>query len=140
MLEGGPQECRHLLERLVLQQPGEQQVAGLQQGDVFVVLHLAGGQQPGRLEVQQGGGDDQELAGLIQRPVLAQLLQTLRMYLMNSSVTVAMATSVMSSWCLEIRPSRRSNGPVKLASRTSKPGFSRRAPVRCRRPVGHGPG
>ncbi len=45
------------------------------------------------------------------------------MYLMNSSVTVASATSVMSSWCLEIRPSRRSKGPVKLASRTSKPGF-----------------
>src|SRR5215207_2381885 len=46
-----------------------------------------------------------------------------RMYLMNSSVTVAMATSVMSSWCLAISPRRRSNGPVKLASRTSKPGL-----------------
>ncbi|MNI81240.1 hypothetical protein D3C73_1378350 [compost metagenome] len=43
------------------------------------------------------------------------------MYLMNSSVTVANATSVISSLCLEMRPSKRSKGPVKLASRTSKP-------------------
>src|SRR5680860_1509840 len=39
---------------------------------------------------------------------------------MKSSVTRARATSVMSSWCLEISPSSRSNGPLKFSSRTSK--------------------
>src|SRR6187402_3172702 len=38
---------------------------------------------------------------------------------MNSSVTCASATSVMSSLCLAIRPSRRSNGPLKLVRWTS---------------------
>ena len=74
-LEGGPHHARHLLERLVLQQPGEEQVAGFEQRDVFLVLHFAGGQEPGRLEVQQGGGDDEEFAGLIKGPFLAQLLE-----------------------------------------------------------------
>src|SRR4051812_31901337 len=40
---------------------------------------------------------------------------------MNSSVTRASATSVMSSLCLAIRPSSRSNGPLKLSRWTSKP-------------------
>ncbi len=39
---------------------------------------------------------------------------------MNSSVTVDSETSVMSILCLEIRLSRRSKGPSKLSSRTSK--------------------
>src|SRR5215218_10159736 len=34
---------------------------------------------------------------------------------MNSSVTCASAIWVMSSWCLVISPSRRSNGPLKLS-------------------------
>ncbi len=63
----------HLLEGLVLQQPGKKQVPGLQQRDVVVVLDLAGRQQPGGLEVQQGGGDDEELAGLVKGPFLPQL-------------------------------------------------------------------
>ena len=60
-----------LLERAVLQQPGEQQVPGLQQRQVLLVLDRAVGQQPGGLEVQQGGGDDQERGGLVQVPVRA---------------------------------------------------------------------
>src|SRR6266487_3643164 len=43
---------------------------------------------------------------------------------MNSSVTWCRATSVTSSLCLPISCSSRSNGPVKLASRTVKPGES----------------
>src|SRR5580765_6480439 len=39
---------------------------------------------------------------------------------MNSSVTEASATSVMSSLCFEISPSRRSNGPSKTSRCTSK--------------------
>ena len=58
--------ARRLLVGLVLQQPGEQQVAGLEQLEVVLVVDLGGGQQPGRLEVEQGGGDDQELAGLVE--------------------------------------------------------------------------
>src|ERR1700722_20144510 len=39
---------------------------------------------------------------------------------MNSSVTLDRDTSVMSSLCLEIRPSSRSNGPSKTSRCTSK--------------------
>src|SRR5262249_40530719 len=39
---------------------------------------------------------------------------------MNSSVTWDSATSVMSSLCLEISPSRRSNGPSNTSRWTSK--------------------
>src|SRR6201999_1048944 len=39
---------------------------------------------------------------------------------MNSSVTVDSDTSVMSSLCLEISPSSRSNGPSKTSRCTSK--------------------
>src|ERR1700735_5904999 len=39
---------------------------------------------------------------------------------MNSSVTFDRATSVMSSLCLEISPSSRSNGPSKTSRCTSK--------------------
>src|SRR5690348_15321583 len=41
------------------------------------------------------------------------------MYAMNSSVTWDSATSVTSSWCLEISVSRRSNGPSKFERRTA---------------------
>ena len=41
------------------------------------------------------------------------------MWAMNSSVTLARAISVMSSLCLLIRPSSRSNGPEKLSRCTS---------------------
>src|SRR5579863_8424031 len=40
---------------------------------------------------------------------------------MNSSVTVDSDTSVMSSLCLEISPSSRSNGPSNTSRCTSKP-------------------
>ena len=63
------EDLRDPLVRAVLQQPREEQVPGLQQGEVGLVLHLGGGQQPGRLEVEQGGGDDEELGGLVEVPV-----------------------------------------------------------------------
>src|SRR5690606_9037184 len=44
-----------------------------------------------------------------------------RMCAMKSSVTRASATSVMSSLCLVMSDSSRSNGPLKLSSRTSNP-------------------
>src|SRR5690606_32728186 len=43
---------------------------------------------------------------------------------MNSSVTLDNATSVMSSLCLEMSCSSRSNGPSKLSSRTLNPAFA----------------
>ena len=55
-----------LLERAVLQQPGEQQVARLEQRDGLGVDQLALRQQPGDLQVEQGRGDDEELAGLVE--------------------------------------------------------------------------
>ena len=75
LVQGVPQQRCDVLEGLVLQQPGEQQVPGLEERHVFLVFHLTGRQEPGRLEVQQRRGDHQELAGLIQGPVAALLLQ-----------------------------------------------------------------
>ena len=56
-----------------------------------------------------------------------------RMCAMNSSVTDASAISVMSSLCLAISPSSRSNGPSKLSRCTSN-GVT--APRRVRTPPG----
>ena len=66
---GGLQLGEHLrdvLERPVLQQPGEQQVADLQQRQVLIVVDLPRRQQPGRLEIEQRRGDDQERGGLLE--------------------------------------------------------------------------
>ena len=68
------QRCRlefgeHLRDMLVgpvLQQPGEQQVADLEQGEVFGVVDFTGRQQSRSLEIEQGGGDHQEGGGLVE--------------------------------------------------------------------------
>ena len=112
----GLEDAGDLLERAVLEQPGEQQVARLEQGEVLLVLDVALGQQPGRLEVEQGGGDEQERRRLLQVPDGPPALTCA----MNSSVTRDSDTSVMSSLCLEIRLSSRSKGPSKLSRLTSK--------------------
>src|SRR5690606_23324438 len=51
-----------------------------------------------------------------------------RRWAMNSSVTWASAISVMSSWCREISPSKRSNGPSKFARCTENGELPRGAP------------
>ena len=63
------QPGRHLLERPVRQQPGEQQVAGLEQREILVVLDVGGGQQRGDLHVEQRRRDDQELSRLAEVPL-----------------------------------------------------------------------
>ncbi len=55
-----------LLERPILQQPREQQVACLEQRDVLGVDQLALRQQPRDLQVEQGRRDDEELARLVE--------------------------------------------------------------------------
>jgi hypothetical protein len=62
-----------LLVGAVLQQPREQQVPGLEQREVFLVLDLARGQQPGRLQVKQRRRHDEEVAHLIQVPAAGTL-------------------------------------------------------------------
>src|SRR5450759_4242999 len=57
-----------LLERAILQQQGEQQVPSFDQRQIFLVLRVQLGQQVGRLDVEQGGGNQQELGGLTQVP------------------------------------------------------------------------
>jgi len=44
-------------------------VARFEQRQVLLVLYLGSGQQPGRLQIEQGGCDDEELGGLVQVPV-----------------------------------------------------------------------
>ena len=63
-----------LLVGPVLQQPGEEQVARLEQGQVLLVLDLARRQQPGGLQVEQGGGHEQEVGHLVQVPAAGALL------------------------------------------------------------------
>jgi hypothetical protein len=68
---GGDQRS-DLLERAVLHEPGEQEVAGLEQREVVLVLDVALRQQPSRLEVEQRGRDQQELGGLFE--IVAEVL------------------------------------------------------------------
>ncbi len=67
-----PQVRRGELVGPVLEQPREQQIAGLQQGQILLILDLAGWQQAGRLEVEQGGRHHQELGRLTEVPGPAQ--------------------------------------------------------------------
>ena len=60
------------LEGTVLQQPGEQQVAGLEQGHVFRIDELTLRQQPDHLEVEQSGRDHEELRRLVELLVLVE--------------------------------------------------------------------
>ena len=56
------QRAGRVLERLALEQPGQQQVALLPQRQLLVELDVvAAGQQPAGLQLQQHGGDQQEL-------------------------------------------------------------------------------
>lgn len=66
------EHVRHLLVRPVLEEPGEEEVAGLQQREVLDIVDVPARQEPGGLEVQQGGGDDQEFGGLVQVRGLAE--------------------------------------------------------------------
>src|SRR5205823_13129661 len=53
-----------VLERLALEQPGEQEVALLEEGQLLVEVDVvAARQQPAGLELDEGGGDEQELGG-----------------------------------------------------------------------------
>jgi hypothetical protein len=66
------QETGGLLVGLVLQQPGEEQVAGLEELEVLLVVDVGGREQPGGLEVEERGGHDQELTGLVEVELVAQ--------------------------------------------------------------------
>ncbi len=63
---------RGLLVGAVLQQAGEQQVPGLEQLEVLLVLDRAGREQPGGLEVEQRRGHHEELGRLAEVPVRAE--------------------------------------------------------------------
>ena len=65
-LQGAGEPDRDLLERPILQQAGEQQVARLEERDVVGIHQFALRQQPGDLQVEQRGGDDEELAGRVE--------------------------------------------------------------------------
>ena len=53
-----------VLERLALEQAGQEQVALLPEGQLLVEVDVvAAGQQAAGLQLDQGGGDEQELGG-----------------------------------------------------------------------------
>jgi hypothetical protein len=63
-----------VLERLALEQAGQQQVALLPQGQLVVEVDVAVvGQQPAGLELDQGGGDEEELGGQVEVQLLHAL-------------------------------------------------------------------
>ena len=120
----GLEHAGHLLERAVLEQPGEQQVARLEQREVLLVLDVALREEPRGLEVEQGSGDQEERRRLVEVPLpappsVSRDAAPALTWAMNSSVTCESETSVMSSLCFEIRLSSRSKGPSKLSSRSS---------------------
>ncbi len=72
-LQAAGEPRRDLLERAVLQQPREQQVARLEQRHRLGVDELALRQQPGDLHVEQRRGDDEELGRLVELLVGSEL-------------------------------------------------------------------
>ncbi|CAB4742672.1 unannotated protein [freshwater metagenome] len=62
------EQARDLLVGAILQQSGEEQVSGLEEREVLLIFNLAARKQPCRLEVEQGGCDNQEAARLIEIP------------------------------------------------------------------------
>src|SRR3954454_5421282 len=60
-----------MLERALVQESSEQQVSGLQQREVLLVINVAAKEQPGGLEVEEGGGDEQEGRRLLEVPATA---------------------------------------------------------------------
>ncbi len=91
------------------------------------------GTQPRGLQVQQGGGDEQELAGLVQVPPVAHGPQVSDELVGDS----CRATSATSSLCLLMSWSSRSNGPVKLANWTVNPVDSPARAAAGRAAAGH---
>ena len=69
-----PEGLGDVLEGAVLQQARKEQVAGLDQGQVLLVLGTDLWEQPGRLEVQECGRDQEELRGLREIPAGLGLL------------------------------------------------------------------
>jgi hypothetical protein len=69
--EAGEVACG-LFVGLVLEQPREEEVAGFEQSEVLFVVDLGAGQEPRGLEVEEGGGDEQELGGLLEVPRLVE--------------------------------------------------------------------
>src|SRR5699024_11192136 len=59
------EEVSNLLICLVLKQPGEQEVAGLQQLQVGLVVDVAAESQAGGLQIQQRGCNEQQLGDLV---------------------------------------------------------------------------
>ena len=98
---------------------------GLQQRQVLLVVDLAGRQQPRRLEVQQGCGDDQEVAGLIQVPAAGQ-----RADVADELVGHARQRDLGDvELVLGDQPSSRSNGPSKTSRCTSEAACGRRSAI-----------
>src|SRR5690606_39948989 len=58
-----------LLGGAVLEEASEEEVAGLEELEVLLVLDVAPRQEPGGLEVEEGRGDDEELARLADVPL-----------------------------------------------------------------------
>ena len=61
-----------LLVGAVLQEPREEQIAGLEQGEVFLALDLAAWQQARGFQVEQSGRDDEEFGRLAEIPAAAE--------------------------------------------------------------------
>ena len=104
----GPRAPGRVLERLALEQPGEQQVALLEAQQLLVELDIVGaGQQAAGLELDERRGDEQELG----RDLEVEPCPGARARRGTRRRSCASETSQRSTSCLRIRCSSRSNGP-----------------------------
>src|SRR6266700_2773106 len=60
---------RRKLVGTILKQAGEEQVAGLKERQVLLVLDIRGREQPSRLQIEQGRCHDEKLGGLPEIPL-----------------------------------------------------------------------
>ena len=105
-----------VLEGEAGEQAGEQPIALLGEQQLLVEVDVGvAGEQAAGLQLDEGGGDHQELGGDLEIERRASRRGTTR-YSVTRSVRL---TSVISSRCEVISWSRRSSGPSKTAVVTS---------------------
>ena len=109
--DAGVERGGRVLERLALEQPGEQQVALLEAEQLLVELGVfETGEEAAGLELHEGGGDEQELGGDVEVEGLPA--RFMRSSSARYASTIADSdTSHSSTSSRRMRWSSRSNGP-----------------------------
>jgi hypothetical protein len=109
-----------VLERLALEQLGEQQVALLPEAELVVEVDVTdAGEQAPALELHQGGGDEEELGGHLEVEPPVGEWRSRSVSERKASMIVLIDTSYRSTCSRMMRWSSRSKGPSNTGVRTS---------------------